>query len=207
MVAAGMRESRGRAAVLAVSVLALAATGCGGERQDAHAPSGDFRVEVVDASFPARQAISQPSTLRLRVANRGDRAVPDLAVTVETEPGRDGSAPAAFGQAGDDPALAAATRPIWIVDQGPVGGDSAYANTWAIGPVARGQTRTVEFRLTAVKAGSYTVAWRLAPALEGDARLSGGRTRGRFRVTISGAPVPARVGADGEVVRSVEPGR
>ena len=112
--------------MLALSALALAAAGCGGERQDADAPSGDFRVDVVGASFPARQAIAQSATLRLRVANRGDRAVPDLAVTVETEPGSGGSAPAAFGQAGDDPALADSTRPIWIVDEGPQGGDSAY---------------------------------------------------------------------------------
>ncbi|MBA3821996.1 MAG: hypothetical protein H0X17_24135, partial [Deltaproteobacteria bacterium] len=59
----------------------------------------------------------------------------------------------------------------------------------------------VEFKLTAVQAGSYTVAWRLAPSLEGDVQLAGGRTRGEFAVTIADAPVPARVDGDGDVVR------
>src|SRR5215216_5698742 len=121
MVAAGMGNSRGRFAVLAVSALALAGAGCGEDRQDADAPSGEFDVEVTDASFPPRQRIAEPSTLRLEVANRGDRAVPNLAVIVETQPGTEGQAPAAFGQDEDDPTLADSKRPVWIVDEGPSG--------------------------------------------------------------------------------------
>ncbi len=205
MVAAGMGNSRGRLAVLVVSALALA--GCGSERQDADAPSGRFDIEVTDASFPAEQRIAQPTTLRLEVANRGDRAVPDLAVTVEMQPRKAGDAPASFSQSTDDPALADGARPVWIVDEGPAGGESAYDNTWAVGPLGKGQTRTVEWKLTAMAAGSYTVAWRLAPSLEGDAKLAGGRTKGAFDVTIADDPVPARVDADGDVVRGEEAGR
>jgi hypothetical protein len=205
MVAAGMGNSRGRLAVLVVSTLALA--GCGGERQDADAPSGEFALEVTDASFPAKQRISQPTTLKLEVANRGDRAVPNLAVVVETAPSREGDAPASFTQDRDDTALADAARPVWILDEGPSGGESAYANTWAVGPLRKGQTRTVEWKLTAIEAGSYTVEWRLAPSLEGDVRLADGRTEGEFSVTISDRPVPARVNDDGEVVRGEEAGR
>jgi hypothetical protein len=207
MVAAGMGISRGRLAVLFVSALALAGAGCGGERQDADAPSGEFDVEVTGASFPAEQRIAQPTTLKLEVANRGDRAVPDLAVTLETEPGKKGAAPVSFSQSSDDPALADSARPVWIVDEGPGGGESAYVNTWAVGPLGKGQTRTVEWKLTAMQAGRYTVAWRLAPALEGDFELAGGRTKGEFDVTIADDPVPARVDADGDVVRGEEAGR
>ena len=196
-----MGNARGRLAVLAVSALALAAASCGEERQDADAPSGEFRVDVTAASFPAKQRIAEPATLRLEVANRGDRAVPDLAVTVATEPRRKGDAPVAFAQSADDPTLADARRPVWIVDEGPSGGDSAYANTWAVGPLGKGQTRTVAWKLTAVEPGRYKVAWRVAPALEGDVKLTGGRTRGEFAVTIADEPVPATVNADGEVVR------
>ena len=71
---------------------------------------------------------------------------------------------------------------------------------------AQGRSTTVEWRLTAAKAGRYTVNWRLSPALEGDVSLGDGRTDGTFDVTISDEPVPARVGADGEVVRE-EAGR
>jgi hypothetical protein len=199
MVAAGMRDTRGRIAATLLCGLALAA--CGEERQDADAPSGRFDLDVTTASFPAEQRIAQASTLRLDVENTGDRAIPNLAVTVETAPGEDGQAPVAFGQSTDDPTLAASARPVWIVDEGPTGGDSAYTNTWAVGPLGEGQSRTVEWRLTAAKAGRYTVGWRVAPALEGDVSLGDGRTEGEFDVTIADDPVPARVGEDGEVVR------
>ena len=44
--------------------------------------------------------------------------------------------------------------------------------------------------------------WLAGAALVGDVQLTGpGRTGGEFRVTISDAPVPATVDADGEVVR------
>jgi hypothetical protein len=205
MVAAGMRDTRGCIAAALLCALALAA--CGEERQDADAPSGRFDLDVTAASFPAEQRIADASTLRLEIENTGDRAVPDLAVTVETEPGEEGQAPVAFGQSTDDPTLAAGARPVWIVDEGPAGGDSAYTNTWAVGPLGEGQSRTVEWKLTAAKAGRYTVTWRLAPALEGDVSLGGGRTEGAFDVTITDDPVPARVGEDGEVVRGEEAGR
>jgi len=207
MVAGGMGNSRGRLAVLAVSTLALAGAGCGEDRQDADAPSGRFDVQVTDASFPAKQQIAEPTTLKLEVANRGDRTVPNLAVTVETQPGEEGQAPASFAQDRDDPTLADSARPVWIVDEGPAGGESAYANTWTVGPLFKGQTRTVEWKVTALQAGRYTVAWRLAPSLEGDVELAGGRTKGEFAVTIADAPVPARVDGDGDVVRDEEAGR
>ena len=201
MVAAAMGNPRGRLAVLALSVAALAVAGCGGERQDADAPTGSFDVEVTGATFPERQRVAEPTTLRLEVANRGDRAVPNLAVTVETEPQRSTDAPVAFAQAADEPALADSARPVWVLDAGPSGGDTAYVNTWAVGPLAKGQTRTIEWKLTAVEAGRYRVAWRLSPALVGDAELRGTRTSGRFDVTVADAPVPATVDSDGEVVR------
>ena len=179
-----MGKSRGRHAVLAVCVALLAVAGCGDRRQDANAPSGRFDLEVTGASFPARQRVAEPVTLRLEVANRGDRGVPNLAVTVETAPRRSGDAPVAFARSADDPALADGRRPVWVVDEGPAGGDTAYTHTWAVGPLPAGRTRTVEWKLTAVQPGRSTVAWRLAPALEGDVELTG-RAEGEFAVTIS----------------------
>jgi hypothetical protein len=199
MVAAGMRDAHRRTALALLSAVFLVA--CGDERQDADAPSGRFDLEVVEASFPARQHVAEPSTLRLEVENTGDRAVPDLAVIVETEPSQEGQAPVPFGQSVDDPTLASGARPVWVLDEPPSGGESAYTNTWAVGPLGEGRSRTVEWKLTAARAGRYTVTWRLAPSLEGDVSLGDGRTEGSFDVTISDDPVPARVGGDGEVVR------
>ena len=64
-----------------------------------------------------------------------------------------------------------------------------------------------EWHVTAARAGDYTLAWRVAPALEGDVTLADGKTKGRFGVRISDEPVPARVGEDGEVLRGEEAGR
>jgi hypothetical protein len=191
---------RGRTGLLLAS-LAAALAGCGGERQDADEPSGRYRLEVLGASFPPSQHIAAPSTLSIRVRNADDRAVPDVAVTVETA-GRPGQAPVAFGVRERDPELADPARPVWIVDAGPKGGDSAYTNTWSLGRLAAGESRTFTWRVTAIKPGRYTVRYRVAPGLDGKARLaSAARGSGSFRVRIDDAPPRSRIGADGEVVR------
>jgi hypothetical protein len=187
---------------VAFALASLALAGCGSERQDADEPEGEFTLEVVEASFPERQTMAQASTMRLAVRNTDDRELPNLAVTIATE-GQDGGEPAsAFGFAKSDARLADNRRPVWIVDRGPEGGDTAATNTWAVGPMFPGQTRELEWRLTAVRPGSYTVNYRVSPGLHGRAvPANGQRTTGSFEVEISDEPVPARVNADGEVVR------
>jgi hypothetical protein len=185
--------------VLCLVLLALA--GCGDDRQDASEPEGEFTLQILDASFPARQTTAQRSTMRLSVRNTDDRELPNLAVTVETAPPR-GAAPAAFAVAADDSRLADPDRPVWILDRGPAGGETAHTNTWALGPVSPGETKDVDFRLTAVRPGTYTVNYRVSPGLYGRAVPAlGQRTNGSFHVTISDEPVPARVGPGGRIVR------
>ena len=191
--------------LLALAVTALLAGCGGGERQDADAPTGTFAVDVTAASFPAEQSISSPAVLSLEVANPGDEAVPDLAITVETR-APDGKAAAAFGQR-TGVGLADAEQAVWVLDEGPTGGDSAYDNTWSLGRLAPGERKTVEWQLTPVRPGTYTVGYRLAPALVGSAGVEGEDTAGEFEVTISDEPVPARVNGKGEVVRGEEAGR
>ena len=219
-VGAAMKPPRAAAPVVAAAV-ALGACG-GGERQDAGAPTGTFRVDVTRASFPARQGLAEAATLRLDVRNTGRRAVPDLAVTVETArvgAGRrratagEGAGGGTTGGVGSGatggfavraaaPGLADAGRPVWLLDAEPEGGHTAYVGTWAFGPLPRRATRSIRFGLTPARPGRYRVRWRVAPALEGDARLRpGGRTRGAFGVTITAAPAPSRVGRAGRVVR------
>jgi hypothetical protein len=187
---------------VAIALACLALAGCGSERQDADEPEGEFTLEVVEASFPARQTTAQHATMRLSVRNTDDRDLPNLAVTIATE-GPDGGEPAgAFAVAATDPRLADDDKPVWIVDRGPEGGDTAATNTWALGPMFPGETREVEWRLTAVRPGSYTVNYTVAPGLHGKAAPAGGqRTTGSFRVEISDEPVPARVNRKGKVVR------
>ena len=194
-----------RAVLLCAVVLTVA--GCGGGRQDSDEPKGEYTLSIEKASFPARQSTAQTSTMRLTVRNTDDRDLPNLAVTVETAPGTKGAAPTAFGQAGSDSRLADPNRPIWIIDREPEGGQSAYTNTWALGPMSPGATKDVEWRLTAVRPGTYTVNYRIAPGLNGKAvPANGQKVSGSFDVTISDEPVPARVNDKGQVVRGKSSG-
>jgi hypothetical protein len=193
---------RERCVAVAVVLSVLALAGCGGQRQDADEPSGSFHVGVTGASFPAKQTIAQPTRLRIAVRNTDKRELPNVAVTVQTKAAHAGAAPLAFGEADSDTRLADTAKPVWILDRGPAGGDSAYTNTWALGRMFPGETKTFTWHLTAVKSGSYTVSYRVAPGLDGKARATGGsRVTGSFRVTISDKPVPARVDDNGNVVR------
>jgi hypothetical protein len=201
MVAHPMRRA------LVVASLALLAGGCGGgPRQDADEPSGTFKVEIVRASFPQRQHIAEPVVMRLRVRNADRRSLANVAVTVLTR-GRPGTASAAFGQTqAPGTELADSLRPIWVLDRGPTGGETADANVWDAGPLFPGQERTLTWRLVAAKAGTYSIRYRVFPGLTGRAKAARGHTTGVFRVRIVDRPVAAHVGANGQVIRGRLPG-
>ena len=193
--------------ILPLIVALAAVSGCGGEAQDADEPEGTYRLEVADASFPAKQGIAEQTTMRIRVRNPEQKTVPNVAVTVETKGAAAGDGLTAFGQKASDARLADPNRPIWILDREPVGGTSAYANTWTLGPLKGGETKTFEWKLTAVEPGRYSLAYRVSPGLDGKAKLAeGSKSRGTFAVTVADEPVPARVNSKGEVVRGEEAG-
>ncbi len=189
-------------------VTTVLVAGCGsGPRQDADEPSGSYKLEVAAAKFPASQSIAQDSRMIVTVRNDDTKAAPNVAVTVETDPSKAGQGTVAFGQRVDDSRLSDNERPVWVVNEGPPGGDSAATNTWALGRLGAGETKTFTWKVTAVEAGSYTLRYRISPGLAGKAKLaSGGRTDGLFKVTIDDKPVPARVNDKGQVVRGEAPG-
>jgi hypothetical protein len=186
-------------AALAVTAVALTACG-GGERQDANEPEGTFKVQVADASFPAKQSIAQSSRLKIAVRNADTKTVPNVAVSIQTK-GKQGAAPQAFAQDTGDTTLADPSRPIWIVDRAPSGGDTAYTNTWALGPLKAGESKTFEWKVTAVKAGTFDIDYAVFPGLNGRAKPGAGAGNGSFHVVIDDAPPAARVDDDGNVVR------
>jgi hypothetical protein len=192
-----------RPGLIAAGVLAaLLAAGCGGRRQDADEPSGEFPIEVVSARFPPAQTLSQSALMVMRVRNTGDREVPNLAITVTTDASTRGDSVTAFGQNLADTTVANRARPVWIVDRDPSGGQSAYTNTWAFGPIPAHRAKIVRWRVTAVRAGHYVVRYRVAPGLNGKARnAAGSKVSGSFDVTIDDTPPPSRVDEDGKVVR------
>jgi len=180
-------------------VCAVLVAGCGGPaRQDADEPSGEFKVEIVSASFPKAQHIGQAVQLRVRVRNADDETLRNVAVTVQTKP-EAGNAAVAFGQHADNPALADSSRPIWVLDEGPVGGDVATVDTWSAGTLGPSESKVLVWKLVASRAGSYTIDYRVSPGLTGRAKAAEGDTSGSFDVTIDDQPVPARVGEDGKV--------
>lgn len=202
----GMRSTNAAAIAACLTSVALGLSGCGGgERQDADEPKGDFRVEVVSATFPSSQKIADRAKMVIRVRNAGTETVPNVAMTVKTRPLRAGGAPAAFGQAVADDRLADNERPVWIVDRGPVGGDTAYTNTWALGKLRPGQSKSFEWQVTAVKPGRYTIDYEAAAGLDGRARVtSRAKASGTFKVDVGDSPTDSRV-TDGGVQR-VTPG-
>ena len=196
---------KGRTLIGCACLAAL--TGCGGgKRQDAAEPSGNFKVQIVDASFPAKQSIADATTMKITVKNADTKPLPNVAVTVQTEPGKTGGAAQAFSSDIQDPDVADPSRPIWIVDKGPVGGDTAYTNTWALGPLKPNETKAFEWHVTAVKPGHYKIDYSVSPGLNGKAKIASGQlTKGSFDVDISDKPPNAYVDDNGNVVRGKQP--
>jgi hypothetical protein len=201
------------AALVASVALGLAACG-GGARQDAKEPSGTYTVDVVKASFPQSQHIAGQSQLQIVVRNPGAKTIPNVAVTVE---GADGAAPAkAFAEADSQPGLADPSRPVWILDVGPHGGDTAYVNTWALGRLGPNQEKTFTWFVTPIVSGTHTIRYKVAAGLNGKAKavLAGGQPpTGSFTTSISGKPAGVKVDRNGNVtnnrpsVTAVSPGQ
>ena len=192
---------RGATAATAAVALALAA-GCGGDDdQDAEQPAS-YRVAAPRATFPENQQLAHEVTLEIAVKNTGSRTIPNVAATLLTN-GADGTVADAFSRISDEEGLASRTRPVWIVDEGPVNGETAYGNTWALGSVAPNRTRTFRWRVVPVRAGRYTLRYRLFGSTTGQSRLrlrNGEAPKGSISVRVSGKPSQVRVTPDGRVV-------
>jgi hypothetical protein len=186
-------------AILCAPAAAVATTlvlaGCGGaERRDADAPDGTYTVAVQRAAFPQHQHLAQRAALVLAVRNTGDRAIPDLVVTVRGFTDRSGGARNA------DPG-----RDLWIVDSGPAQAGTALEDTWAAGRLEPGRSATLRWELTPVVAGRHALRYEIAPGLAGAGRaqLAGGDVpRGTLSARVTDAPAKARVDPrTGAVVR------
>ena len=194
--AALRRVTANLCACAAATVATVAVGACGGddERRDADAPGGTYTVSVPRPAFPAAQRLAKQATLVVRVRNAGERAIPNVVVTVRGFRDRaGGSHDADLG------------RDLWIVDEGPGAAATAFADTWTAGRLEPGRTTTLRWRVTPVVPGTHTVRYEVSPALAGTARAQldgGGRPAGALRVRVSGAPAQARVDpATGEVRR------
>jgi hypothetical protein len=190
--------------------LALASCG-GGERQDENEDEGDYKVQVVKASFPSKQELAKRSNLTITVRNaEASRTVPNVAVTVK------GFDTRVEGSDAADP-----SRPVFVIngrpktignypdskEAAPSGGETAYNGTWALGPLEPGAQKTFKWNVTAVKAGPYQVSYEVAAGLDGKARAVGANGRrpvGLFSGTVNDEPADTRVAEDGRTVVETE---
>jgi hypothetical protein len=182
------------AAAAAVALLVLA--GCGGARRDAGAPSGTFAVDVQRATFAPRQHLAQRGALVISVRNAGDRAIPDLTVTVHGFTDRSGG-----------PRDADLGRDLWIVDRGPAGAATAFEDIWTAGRLEPHHTATLRWEVTPVVAGTHRLTYEIAPATVGPARArltAGGVPRGTLEVRVTDKPAATRVDPRTGAVRRQE---
>jgi len=182
-----------RAVPVLLACASLVAAGCGGgTRQDANEPSGDFKVQVVRAQFPQKQSLAKRSKMVIAVKNVDSKTIPNISITVKD-----------FDQRKSDPSLADPRRPIFVVNSGPRGGDTAYVGTSALGELKPGQTKVFTWDVTAVVAGPYTLKYAVSAGLNGKAKAvlaSGGQPAGEFSGRIRGRAPQARVDDNGNVV-------
>jgi hypothetical protein len=212
------RHSRGarlRAIATGVAAVAVAAmlAACGGESSaDSDEAAGTYDVRVTHASFPTEQRLGQTSLLRLGVRNTGSKAVPGLTVSVSIagEEGQASSLP--FGISDPQPGLAQPDRPVWVLAQtyprlfgssDPGGASTSNGKTFALGPLKPGETTEAVWKLSAVKAGKFTLLYDVGAGLSSEvkARTDGGvAPGGSFATEIAAALPDTEVTDGGEVV-------
>jgi hypothetical protein len=132
-----------------------------------------------------------------------------------------------FSVISDQPGLAIPSRPVWILEQGyPLlageepgpgppgeiaaasGAIAVQTNTFAFGPLEPGESIDMVWKVTPVQIGTYTVHYRVAAGLQGNAVAvtdDGSDPEGEFIVQIAEAPEQTRVNDAGEVV-PIKPG-
>ena len=200
-----LRATRTHLAPALLGVLALGACG-GGEKQDANEPEGDFKVEIVKASFPSEQSLAQRSNLVITVRNaEARRTVPAIAATIQ-----------GFDERVDNADESDPSRPVFVINgrQKEIGtypeakeaaprGETAYNGTWTLGRLRPGQQKTFRWNVTAVRPGSYRLSYEIAAGLDGKARAvsAGGRPlKGLFSGEVESEAPDTRVGEDGRTI-------
>ena len=191
-----------RGATAAAAAVALALGGCG---SDAPQPeqAATYSVAIPVRSFPARQLLAQHVRLRLDVANESSHTIPNVAVTIDTSGSPSGAGVEAFAERLDGAGLASHSRAVWIVDDGPVSGDTSYANTWALGSIRPHATRSFTWSVVPVRAGRYTLRYRFTGSTTGRSQLrlaNGDAAGGTFAVRVDGKPRQVQVKPDGRIV-------
>jgi hypothetical protein len=194
-------------------MLALFASACGGgSSSDANEAEGTFRVKVTEAKFPTKQRLGGTYLLDLGVRNTGKKTIPSLTVNVSIK-GKEGQASTLpFAIRDPQPELAQPDRPVWVLaahypkfagDSNPGGAESSNQKTFDFGALKAGESADVVWKLSAVKAGKYTLLYSIDAGLSGKAKAetgSGVARGGSFAVDINPVEYDTEVTGSGEVI-------
>jgi hypothetical protein len=213
----GRHSRRTRLQAIATGLAALAAAAllgaCGGGDSSAQAEaSGTFHVKVTEAEFPALQRLGQTSILQLGLRNTGKRTVPGLTVsfTIKGKQGEGSSLP--FGISVPQPEVAQPDRPVWVLSatyprlfgsSDPGGASTSSPKTFTFGALKPGQTTKAVWKLSAVRAGKYTLKYEVGAGLGGEAKAQtngGVAPGGSFTTEISERLPETEVTDSGEIV-------
>lgn len=195
-----------------MAVAALLGACGGGDSNAADEPTGTFQVKVTEAKFPTVQQLGQTSLLQLAIRNTGDRTVPGLAVNFTIAGKRGESSALPFGINDPQPELAQPNRPVWVLSstyprlQGssdPGGTSTSSPKTFAFGPLEPGETTKAVWKLSAVRAGKFTLIYRIDAGLSGEAKAEtdgGVAPGGSFSTEITDRLPETEVTDSGEIV-------
>jgi hypothetical protein len=204
-----------RAAVVAAltAVLALSIAACGDESSsDANEAEGTYRVQVTEASFPAEQRLGETYLLELGIRNTSDKTIPALTVNVSIKGEEGETSTLPFGIHDPQPELAQPDRPVWVLAEHypkfagsstPGGAGTSNPKTFDFGALKKGATAKVVWKLSAVRAGNYTLLYGIEAGLSAKTKAdtgSGATPGGTFSVKISSAERDTEVNDSGEVV-------
>ena len=194
------------------------------------APEVDASAAETDAADEENLAeeVEQQLQEELEQAAEDEGAEESGTVTTVDEDEQERSvAEGPFSVLSDQPGLAIPSRPVWILEQGfprlagtepgpgppgeiaqASGAIAVQTNTFAFGSLEPDESIDMVWRVTPVQDGTYTVHYRVAAGLQGNAVAvtdDGGEVEGEFIVQITDAPPQSRVNDAGEVV-PIKPG-
>ena len=195
------------------AVLALGVVACGSESSsDANEPSGTYRVEVTNASFPTSQRLGETSLMELGIRNTGKKTLPALIVNVSIGGHEGQTSTLPFGIHDPQPELAQPDRPVWVLaahypkfagSSAPGGAETSNQKTYDFGPLKPGKTADLVWKLSAVRSGHYDLLYAIDAGLGSQVKTKTGggvKPGGSFSVEISSARLDKEVNDSGEVV-------
>jgi len=197
------------------AALALSIVACGGESSsDANEAAGKYPVKVTEASFPAKQKLGSTSLMKLGIRNTGRKTIPALTVNVSIggKEGQGSTLP--FAIRDPQPELAQPDRPVWVLAEHypkfagssePGGAETSNQKTYDFGPLKAGKSVSLIWKLSAVRTGRYTLAYRIEAGLTGSTKAvttGGVAPGGTFTAQISSAPIDKEVTGSGQVVET-----